>query len=452
MDLRQTFRSLAHRNFRLFIIGQGLSLIGTWMQQSATSWVVHEQTHTGGDEPLWQGVVSFSAQIPAFFLAPVAGAVADHFNRRRVILLAQTVMMVQASALAALTLSGQITVVQIALLSVLLGLANAFDMPGRQAFMTEMIDNREDLSNAIALNSSIFNGARLVGPSLAATMLAATNAGFCFLANALSYLAVLWALVLIRVPARPRRRAGRQLLRGVAEGFRYAFGFAPIRTLLLLVAIMGMAGISFTVLLPMIAVKTLNGGVGTFGVLTVASGLGALIGAVYLAARTTVVGLGRWTLAMSAVAGVGLIAFSFSEKPWIAAALLIVIGFALMVQMGATNIILQTIVDDDKRGRVMSLYVMSFLGMAPLGALLTGVLANQFGPAAALRVNGALCLAGSLAFAFQFRRIRAHIRPIYVRLGILPEMTSSVYPALSPPAPNTAMDEPNDGEKLIAKS
>src|SRR5262245_23473677 len=213
MDLRQTLRSLAHRNFRLFIIGQGLSLIGTWMQQSATSWVVHEQTRTGGDEPLWQGIVSFAAQMPAFFLAPVAGAVADHFNRRRLILLTQTVMMVQAFALAALTFSGQITVVQIALLSVLLGLANAFDMPGRQAFMTEMIDNREDLSNAIALNSSIFNGARLVGPSLAATMLAATSAGFCFLANALSYLAVLWALVLMRVPARPRRRGGRRLLR-----------------------------------------------------------------------------------------------------------------------------------------------------------------------------------------------------------------------------------------------
>jgi MFS family permease len=444
MNFRNLLRALTHRNFRLFFAGQSISLIGTWMQQVAMSWVVYVLTknedQTGLDvSAYWLGVVGFAGQIPAFFLAPVAGVLVDRWNRRRLVLCTQAVAMMQAFLLAGLTLSGILRttddIIWLVALSVVLGLVNAFDMPARQAFLTEMIDNKEDLGNAIALNSSMFNGARLVGPAIATAILYVTSAGICFLVNAVSYLAVLAALLAMRLPARQRRPARDRLYRGMREGFVYTFGFAPLRAILLLVALVSMAGMSYTVLMPLIATEVLGGDKGTFGLLTISSGAGALTGAVYLAARKSVLGLGRWIMIATALLALGLLAFSFSTSPWLSAMLLGVVGFGMMVQMGASNTVIQTIVDDDKRGRVMSLYTMAFMGMAPLGSLLAGLLAGRYGPAIALRAGGLACLAGAILFALQFQRLRAAIRPIYVRMGILPEMPSGVYPALAPPAP-----------------
>jgi MFS family permease len=443
MDFRLLLRALTHRNFRLFFAGQSISLIGTWMQQVAMSWVVYVLTRNE-DQPgqdisaYWLGVVGFASQIPAFFLAPVAGVLVDHWNRHRLIILTQTLAMIQAFVLAGLTLTGLLSrsedIVWLVALSVLLGLINAFDMPARQAFLTEMIDNKEDLGNAIALNSSMFNGARLVGPALATAILYVTSAGICFLANAVSYLAVLAALFAMHVSARPRKSRRRRLYHDLREGFAYSFGFGPIRSILLLIGLVSMAGMSYTVLMPLVATQVLHGDKGTFGLLTIAAGLGALTGAVYLAARKSVLGLGRWIIIAASLLGFGLVAFSFSTWPWVSVALLAVVGFAMMVQMGASNTVVQTIVDDDKRGRVMSLYTMAFMGMAPLGSLITGFLAGLYGPAMAVRVGGLGCLVGALLFGLQFQRLRAAVRPIYVRMGILPEMTSGVYPAIAPPA------------------
>jgi MFS family permease len=440
MDLSHTLRSLAHRNFRLFFAGQVISLVGTWMQQVAMSWVVFQMTRnldqTHQDvSAYWLGVVGFAGQIPAFFLAPVAGVLVDRWNRHRLIILTQTLAMLQAFLLAGLTLSGTVSVAWIVVLSVALGLINAFDMPGRQAFLSEMIDTKEDLANAIALNSSMFNAARLVGPALAAVLLAAVGAGLCFLLNGVSYVAVLAALVAMRVRPREIETQRKHLYHGLREGFAYAFGFPPIRSILMLVGLLSMAAMSYSVLLPVIATQMLHGEETTFGLLNVAGGLGALVGAVYLAARKSVLGLGRWMLYGPAVLGLAILAFSFSDIPWLSLVLLVVVGFLVMVLMGACNIVVQTIVAEDKRGRVMSLFTMAFMGLAPLGSLFAGAVAGRFGPPVALQCGAAVCLLGSVAFASQFRQLRAHVRPIYVRMGILPEMGSGVHPAVAPPSP-----------------
>jgi MFS family permease len=449
MNLSQTLRSLAHRNFRLFFAGQSISLVGTWMQQVAMSWVIYELTRQQGEHvaAFWLGVVNFASQIPAFFLAPFAGVFVDHWNRHRLILLTQTLAMLQAFVLAGLTLTQSINVPWIMILSVMLGLVNAFDMPGRQAFMTEMIDNREDLSNAIALNSSLFNAARLVGPALAAVLLAIVGAGLCFLVNGISYLAVLAALLAMRVPPRQVAAIRKPLYQGLSEGFSYAFGFGPIRSILLLVALVSLAGMSYSVLLPLIATQILHGEEGMFGLLTIASGFGALCGAIYLASRRSVLGLGRWIMAAPALAGLALSAFSFSTWPWLSMALLAVVGFSFMVHMGASNIVMQTIVEEDKRGRLMSFYTMAFMGMTPLGSLLAGFLVSQVGLAHTFQIAGITCMAGSIAFALQFRRLRTQVRPIYVRMGILPEMASGVYPAIAPPSP---LPEPEPAKEPAA--
>jgi MFS family permease len=440
MPLHPTLRALVHRNFRLFFAGQSISLIGTWMQQVAMSWVVYLLTRepdAGDQDPsaFWLGVVGFASQVPVFFLAPVAGVLVDHWNRHPLIVLTQVLAMAQAFLLAWLTLSDAVTLEWILGMSVVLGLINAFDMPARQAFLSEMIDNPEDLSNAIALNSSMFNAARLVGPALAAALLAAVGAGVCFLANGISYVAVIAALLAMRVSPRQALPAKKRLMHGLREGFVYAFGFAPIRALLLLVGLVSMTAASLTVLLPLIATRLLGGDVGMFGLLTIASGVGALTGAVYLASRRSVLGLGRWIMAAPGVLGLALIGFSLSEVVWLSLPLLTVVGFCIMVHMGASNIVVQTIVDEDKRGRVMALYTMAFMGLAPVGSFLSGYLASHFGSAHAIRVAAAACLAGSLVFALQFKRLRALIRPIYVSKGILPEV-ASVYSAVEPiPAP-----------------
>ncbi|HKI36543.1 MAG TPA: MFS transporter [Gemmataceae bacterium] len=424
MDLGSLGRALAHRNFRLFFFGQGVSLIGTWMQQVALSWLVFELTGSS----FWLGFVSFSGQAPALALAPFAGVFVDRWNRHRLLLATQTVMMLQAFAMAALALTGTADVTNLVTLSVVLGVVNVFDMTARQAFYTEMLDRREDLANAIALNSTMVNGSRLVGPALAGLLLAETSAGVCFLVNGLSYLAVLAALLAMRLNPRPRERSRGRVLAGLREGIGYAFGFAPIRAILLLLSLVSLMGMSYSVLLPIFARDVLGGGAYTYGLLGAASGVGALAGALRLAARHSVLGLGRWIAVMPALFGAALIAFSFSRTLWLSLPLLAVAGFAMMVHMAASNTVLQTIVDEDKRGRVMSLYTMAFLGTAPLGSLLAGWLAdvNLIGAQNTVRLGGACCAVGSLLFAAQLPRLREKVRPIYVRMGILPEVAAGI--------------------------
>jgi MFS family permease len=464
MHLPPSLRALGHRNFRLFFFGQSVSLIGSWMQQTAVLWVVHLLTDSPSaqaDSAFAQGVVAFAGQIPAFFIAPVAGVLVDRWNRQRLVVVTQFLAMLQAFALAGLALAGAVQLWHLIVLSVFIGVVNAFDMTGRQAFLREMIDNPDDLANAIALNSSMFNGARLVGPALATLALVLTSAGICFLANALSYLAVIAALLAMRVAPRivPPRRS--HLTREMREGLAYAFGFPPIRSLLLLLALMSMAGTSYTVFLPYIATHVLQGGKVTMGLLMTASAVGALSAASYLASRRTVLGLSRWLVIAPALAGVSLVLLARASAIWLALPLLAAIGFALMVYMGTTNTLLQTIVDEDKRGRVMSLYMMAFMGLSPLGGLFAGWLAGFTPePGDALMVGGVACIAGSVAFAWHRRRLREFIRPIYVRMGILPRpslpltagtvepdgLTAIAAPELDGQAPDPAPDSVRSSE------
>jgi len=410
-------RALRYRNYRLFFGGQIVSLLGTWITTTATSWLVYRLTHSA----VLLGLVGFAGQFPAFLLGPFAGILVDRWDRRKLLVGTQTVSMLQSFLLAALTLSGRITIEAIVLLSILQGLVNAFDMPGRQAFVIALIENKADLGNAIALNSSMVNVARLLGPSIAGAVIAATSEGWCFLIDGVSYLGVIAALLLMRVPARAasaRPRALEQLM----EGVRYAFGFSPIRSIMLLLALVSLVGVPYSVLMPIFATTVYHGGPHTLGLLMTASGAGALIGALFLARRRSVVGLGRFIVIASALFGAGLTAFSFSRVLWLALPCLVVAGFGFMGQMAASNTIIQTIVDDAKRGRVMSFYMMAFLGTAPFGSLMAGWLSSRIGAPHTLLVGGISCLAGAAWFACRLPALRTLVRPIYVDLGILPQL------------------------------
>jgi MFS family permease len=414
-----SFRALRHRNFRLFLGGQIISLAGTWMQQVALSWLVYRLTRS----PLLLGLVGFAGQIPSLLLAPVAGVWADRGNRRRIVIATQALAMVQALLLAALVLRGAVSIPQVMALSVFLGLVNGVDVPTRQAFLVEMVTGRDDLANAIALNSSVFNAARLVGPAVAGFMIGLVGEGVVFLLNGLSYVAVIAALYAMRLGPRPRPVEGPEPLRHrLAEGFRYAFGFPPIRALLMLVAVVSLMGVPFAVLMPVFATDVLRGGPRTLGLLMAASGVGALIGALYLAGRATVRGLGQVILVCVVIFGISLLGFSLSRRLWLSMAALLGAGVGLMVQMGSSNTILQTIVDDDKRGRVMSFYSMAFLGMVPFGSLLSGLLASRIGAPRTVALGGVACLLAAGLFALALPGLRAQVRPIYVRLGIVPEV------------------------------
>jgi MFS family permease len=424
MALTTFARALAHRNFRLFFVGQGISLIGTWMQQVALAWLVFDRT--GSSEAL--GLIGFAGQAPALLLAPVAGVLVDRWNRHRLILLTQTLAMVQAFAVAALVLTDAVSVPAVALLSTFLGVVNVFDMTARQAFLTEMVARREDLANAIALNSSMVNGARLVGPALAGLLLARVGAAVCFLLNGVSYLAVLAALLAMRLPPRPPR-VRTPLRHGLREGLRYAIGFRPIRDLLLLLGLMSLAASTYAVLLPVFAKDVLHGHAETLGWLGTASGVGALAAAMWLASRRSVLGLGRWVAWSPAGMGLALAVFALSRWLPLSLPALAVAGFAMMAQMASTNTLLQTIVEEDKRGRVMSLYTLAFLGMTPLGSLLGGWLASRYGPQWAVGLAAACCVTGSLVFVTRLPSLRRQVRPIYTRLGILPEMAAGLQAA-----------------------
>jgi MFS family permease len=320
-------------------------------------------------------------------------------------------------------------------LSLVLGCVNAFDMPTRQAFMTEMLDTREDLANAIALNSSTVNGARLIGPSIAGFVISLVGEATCFLFNGISFLGVIIALLAMKIPRKSRDGLPSSVLSGLQEGFRYAFGFPPVRALLLLVALIGLVGMPYVVLMPIFAGEILHGGARTLGILIGSSGVGALTGSLYLASRSTVVGLGRWIAAMTAVFGIGLIAFSFSRSIWLSMAFLAVMGFAVIVQLASCNTILQTIVEEQQRGRVMSLYTTAFLGMSPLGSLVAGGLASAIGAPSTLRLGGACCILGAIGFALHLPLIRRHVRPIYTRMGILPAVAAGLQQATEQTVP-----------------
>jgi len=417
------WRALKYRNYRLFFGGQVVSLIGTWMTTTATNWLVYRLTGSA----LLLGVVGFAGQFPAFVAGPFAGIFVDRWNRHRLLVVTQTISMLQSFALAALVLSHHITLTAIIALSVVQGLVNAFDMPARQAFLLTMVENRADLGNAIALNSSMVNLARLLGPSIAGVVIAATNEGWCFLIDGVSYVAVIVALLRMRIAAREERPlAHHSALHQFREGFSYALGFRPIRSIILLLAVVSLVGVPYSVLMPVFATTVFQGGPHTLGLLMTSSGCGALLGALWLAQRRSVVGLGRVIPTASALFGAGLICFSFTHVLWLALPCLTLAGFGFMVQMASSNTVIQTIVDDEKRGRVMSFYMMAFLGTAPFGSLIAGSLSQKIGAAHTLLLGGSCCIAGAMWFASALPAIRKAVRPIYVRLGILPEVTTGI--------------------------
>ncbi len=411
------FRALAHRNFRLYFFGQGLSVLGTWMQQVATAWLVYCLT----DSAIWLGLVAFAGQIPCLIVSPFAGVIVDRVNRHRLVLATQTVAMLLAFTLATLTLPGMIQVWELVVLSLLGGVVDAFDIPARQFLMTEMVGTSDDLANAIALNSSIFNAARLVGPALAGALLAWTSPGVCFLVNGISFIAVLVALWAMDLPSTSLERKHRRLLAGIGEGFTYAWESGPIKAVLLLAALVSMTATASSTLLPLVATSMLHGDSKTLGILTAATGAGALVGTLLLASRKSVVGLGKWIAGAPALFGLGLAAFSCASSLWSSALFLAIAGFALLLLMAASNTVLQTIVDADKRGRVMSLFTMAVNGLAPIGGLLAGLLAYSAGAAVTLRVAGAASIAGSLLFVLHYPRLRAEGRIIYLRKGLIVE-------------------------------
>ena len=415
--LKLIFRALYHRNYRLFFGGQGASLIGTWMQQIAMSWLVYHLTHSA----FLLGVVGFSSQICSFFFSPFAGVLSDRWNRHHILVITQSLSMIQAFILAFLTLTGVIAVHHIILLSIFLGLVNAFDMPTRQAFVVEMVERREDLGNAIALNSFLFNGARLVGPSIAGILISILGEGMCFLLNGISFFAVIIALLAMKMRPDEGGHKRTQLLKGLKEGFTYAYGFVPIRSILFFLGWISLVGTANTTLMPVFARDILHGGPQTFGFLMAAIGVGAIIGAIYLASRKSVLGLGRMIAVASTIFGIGLIGFSLSHILWLSLLLLLLTGFGMMVQMASSNTVLQTIVDDDKRGRVMSLYAMSFMGAGPFGSLIGGSLASKIGAPGTSVIAGASCILGSFLFTKKLPLIREKVRPIYIKKGILSE-------------------------------
>ncbi|HZE09108.1 MAG TPA: MFS transporter [Gemmatimonadaceae bacterium] len=408
-------RALRHRNYRLFFSGQTVSLVGTWITRIATSWLVYRLTHS----VVLLGVVGFFGQIPTLLLAPFAGVLVDRWNRHRILLATQVLSMLQSVALAVLTLAGIITVVDILVLQVVQGMINAFDTPARQAFVVEMVSDRADLPNAIALNSSMVNASRIIGPSIGGIMIALFGEGWCFAVDAVSYLAVIASLLAMRLEKLPLRSATSKMLDELRTGFGYVRKFPPIRDSLLLIALVGTMGMPYTVLMPAIAANVLHGGPHTLGYLMTASGCGALAGAFYLASRRTVLGLGRVMVLSTGAFGAGLIAFSLSRVLWLSLLLLPVVGGGMMVEMASTNTILQTIVEDQMRGRVMSYYAMAFLGTAPLGSLLGGFVADRIGPMNTVTIGGVACIAAAVAFGARLPRLRAHVRPIYIERGIL---------------------------------
>ena len=405
----QLLRAFRHRNYKLFFGGQLVSLTGTWMQSVAESWLVYRLT--GSSAML--GVAAFASQAPVLLFATIGGAVADRIDRHRIIVITQTASMILPLTLAALTLTGTVRVWHVLTLASCLGVVNAFDIPARQAFIVDMV-GRDDLMNAIALNSSMVNGARVVGPAVAGLLVAAVGEGWCFLLNGISYLAVIAGLLLMDVPKRPKPREQRSVLRDTIEGFRFVTQTAPVRSLLLLLGIVSVAGMPYAVLMPIFADQILHGGPRGLGLLMGATGLGALCGALSLAMRSGVRGLGRWVATSAGAFGVWLMLFSLSRTFWLSALLLVPMGFSMMVEMASSNTLIQSMVPNALRGRVMAVYSIMFMGMAPLGALLAGWVAGYIGAPKTVAIGGMICLAASAVFAAQLPAFRGEARALIV--------------------------------------
>lgn len=408
-------RALGARNYRLFFSGQSVSLIGTWITRIATSWLVYRLT---GSEFLL-GLVSFFGQIPTLVLAPFAGVLVDRRDRHRILVATQVLSMLQSLALAILALTGVITVTHVLLLQLAQGMINAFDTPARQSFVVDMIEDRAHLPNAIALNSSMVNGSRIIGPSIGGVLIAAFGEGWCFMIDAISYLAVIASLLAMRVDRQPRRRSTTSALDELRDGFRYVAGSPPIWSALVLLAVVATMGMPYAVLMPAIASRVLHGGPHTLGFLMTAAGLGALVGALCLAARSTVLGLGRVMVLATLTFGASLIAFSLSRRLWLSLILLPLVGGGMMIETASTNTVIQTIVDERLRGRVMAFYAMAFMGTAPIGSLFAGAVAARIGAPWTVLVGGATCLAAGFWFSRRLPALREAVRPIYIARGII---------------------------------
>ena len=434
-------RALGHRNFRLFVVGQGISVIGSWMQCIATVWLVYRLSNSS----LLLGVADFTAQIPAALILPLAGVLTDRWNRHRTVIITQSLMMIQAFALMALTVTGVISVWQILVLGALLGVASAFDCTARQSFVIDMVGDHSDLGNAIAINSSVFSAARLLGPAVAGIVIGLCGEWPCFLLNGLSYLAVLASLLAMRVRPVARRTADIGIVAGLREGLGYIAGSMPIRTILILVGVVSMMSAPLTVLMPLLATQVLHGGPYTLGLLTAALGAGALAASLFLAARKSVVGLGRVIAVATAAFGLGLAGISLSHSLAVSVVLLAATGFAMVAQMAASNAVLQTIVEEEKRGRVMSFYTLAFFGMGPLGSLLSGALAGSIGISATYLTFGAISLAAAAVFTAVLPELQMTIRPMYIRAGVLRETVEGAIVPIPPPAV-----EPAESRRLAA--
>ena len=412
-------RALGHRNYQLFFGGQLISLTGTWMQSVAQSWLVYSLTGSA----VLLGLIGFAGQIPVLLFAPIGGIVADRHDRRWTLVATQSAAMVLASALAVLTLSGRVQVWHVVVLSALLGVVNAFDIPVRQAFVVDMV-GRGDLVNAIALNSSMFNGARIIGPAVAGVLVATIGEGWCFFCNAVSYVAVIIGLLAMTVNARRPVPVPTSAFRSMMDGFAFVGRSRPIWALMLLLGIVSLTAMPYAVLMPIFADQILHAGASGLGLLMGFSGVGALLGALTLAVRKEVRGLGRWVALSSAGFGVSLILFAVSRSFWLSAALLVPVGFSMMVEMASSNTLVQTMVPDGLRGRVMAVYSMMFMGMAPFGALLAGGLAHPLGAPATVALGGAVSIAAAGIFGLQLPALRQEARQMIVAL----EMAGGVPP------------------------
>lgn len=408
-------RAFGHRNYRLFFAGQGMSLIGTWMQQIAMSWLVYRLT---GSAALL-GLIGFIAMAPMFFVPSIAGVFVDRWDRRRMLMFTNLFAMIQAAALGVLTLTGHIAVWHIFVLGFFLGIVNAFDMPARQSFVIFLVERKEDLTNAIALNSAMFNGARLVGPAIAGLTVAAFGEGICFLINALSFLAIILALLAMKMKPAKKKVAASRPLEGMKEGYRYAFGFLPIRYCILILALMSFIGMQHSTLMPVFAKDILHGGAHTLGFLVSASGTGALLSALYFASRKSVVGLEKFASIALGLFGSANLVFSFSQNVTVSFLAMVVSGAGMMTVLLTCNTIIQTVVDEDKRGRVMSFHAMAAVGTVPFGSLMAGMLAAHLGAPHTVLITSACCVIGSLFFARKVPSLRAATQPVYVSLGII---------------------------------
>jgi MFS family permease len=407
--------ALKSRNYQLFFTGQGISLIGSWMTQLATVWLVYDLTNSA----FMLGVIGFTSQIPSFFLTPFGGVFVDRFSRHHILIGTQILAMIQSLALALLAFTGTIQIWHIIALSLFQGFINAFDAPARQAFVPELVERRDDLANAIAINSTMFNGARLVGPAIGGLLIARVGTAYCFLIDGLSYIAVIMALLAMKIKPVKITATRNNPLVEIKDGFAYAFGFSPIRAILLLSTLVSFFGMQYTVLAPVFAEEILKGGAETLGFLMAGSGVGALAGGIYLATRKTVVGLGKLIVLGPTVLGIGLIAFALSRILPIALFTMLFVGLGTIIQIASANTVLQTIVKENMRGRVMSLYTMSFLGTIPFGNLVGGALARQMGVPTTLIIDGIVCILGSIYFAKQLPALRKLVHPILAEKGIV---------------------------------